>query len=55
MAKDRSGFTLIEVLVVLAILGITIPVFLTVVCIYSQPAIRGAAAYPGYAAGRAHL
>jgi prepilin-type N-terminal cleavage/methylation domain-containing protein len=29
MAKDRSGFTLIEVLVVLAILGITIPVFLT--------------------------
>lgn len=30
MAKDRSGFTLIEVLVVLAILGITIPVFLTV-------------------------
>ena len=28
--KNRSGFTLIEILVVLGILGITIPVFLTV-------------------------
>lgn len=30
MIKNRSGFTLIEILVVLGILGITIPVFLTV-------------------------
>lgn len=30
MVKDRSGFTLIEVLVVLGILGAIIPVFLTV-------------------------